>query len=134
MRRFSGSRAPRLKVESRRQEPMSADTVVKAFAGEGVGQLKGQVQQGDLLAVRDVLAERLRSSGGRPKLEGAEKHKIPVFDDDWRWVNAVTASLASEHQINATPAQVSGVIFHLARQRLSSDDVAAEVAAMTKAG
>lgn len=130
MRGFTGARAPRLKVTSARQPRVSPEKVVQGFDGTPVGRLEGQVNPGDLLAIRDVLAARLKSSGGRPALDGAEKHKVPVLNEDWEKLARVAEEVRHQWGISATAAQVCGAAIHVACQRLTDEDIADGIAAM----
>ena len=60
---------------------------------------------------RDVLAA-LRSSGGRPGLEGAvRRQKIPMMDADWYELERVANSFQASG-VKASPGQIAGKLLH----------------------
>jgi hypothetical protein len=66
-----------------------------------------------LLAVRQELVKRLRSSGGRPGLAGTSRRaKIPLGDDDWSELEAVAAAIA-EPGFAPSAGQVASALLKL---------------------
>lgn len=65
-----------------------------------------------LHALRRELESRVRSTGGRPALEGATKiQKIPLKPEDWSRLEELAANL-SRQGVSATAGQVASVMVH----------------------
>ena len=65
-----------------------------------------------LHALRLALESRVRSTGGRPALEGATKiQKIPLNPEDWSRLEELAADL-SRQGVSATAGQVASVLVH----------------------
>jgi hypothetical protein len=65
-----------------------------------------------LHALRRELETRIRSTGGRPALEGATKiQKIPLRPEDWSRLEELAARL-SQQGVSATAGQVASVMVH----------------------
>lgn len=65
-----------------------------------------------LHALRRQLESRVRSTGGRPALEGATKiQKIPLKPEDWSRLEELAARL-SRQGVSATAGQVASVMVH----------------------
>jgi hypothetical protein len=76
-----------------------------------------------LFALREELARRLVSTGGRPCLEGtARRQKIPLSEEDWRALEELAAGL-SDKELRPTAGQVASVLLHHALEDIV-DDVA----------
>jgi hypothetical protein len=85
------------------------------FASESV-ELRGSPPS--LLGVRQELARRLQSSGGRPALDDAtRRQKIPLSDQDWERLEAL-AERASTGDLKPTPAQLASVLIRQALDAL----------------
>ena len=73
-----------------------------------------------LHALRWELEARVRSTGGRPALEGATKvQKIPMRPEDWSRLEEL-AALLSQQGVSATAGQVASVMVHKQLQLLGS--------------
>lgn len=67
-----------------------------------------------LLALRQELARRLVSTGGRPRLTGTQRRqKIPLADEDWQALEKLAEGLADD-DIRPSPGQVASVLLHQA--------------------
>jgi hypothetical protein len=92
---------------------VSPDTIAKALGAERV--LSRQNVHGapiSLHALRRELEIRVRSTGGRPALEGATKiQKIPLKPEDWSRLEELAAQLSREG-VSATAGQVASVMVH----------------------
>lgn len=65
-----------------------------------------------LHALRRELESRVRSTGGRPALDGATKiQKIPLKPEDWSRLEDLAARLSREG-VSATAGQVASVMVH----------------------
>jgi hypothetical protein len=73
-----------------------------------------------LHALRRELEDRVRSTGGRPSLEGATKiQKIPLKPEDWSRLEELAARL-SRQGVSATAGQVASVMVHKQLELLGS--------------
>ena len=105
---------------------ISADTIAKAFNARAVASTKGL----DFLQIRDLMTQRLQSSGGRPSLVNAsERVKVPKLAADWRAIDDIAARLQTEMTFKPSSAQVAAVMLHWAVSRMSAEDVKLELAA-----
>lgn len=59
--------------------------------------------------LRDEMAARLRSTGGRPGIEGAEPRKVILPREEWDMVRSLTDSI-SEPGFRPSVGQVAGVL------------------------
>lgn len=75
------------------------------------------------LSVREEVARRLRSSGGRPGLEGAERKKISMPARDWELAETYAAQMA-EPGFNPSPGQVVGVLASMLLRQLTTPVIA----------
>jgi hypothetical protein len=72
-----------------------------------------------LHALRRELESRVRSTGGRPALEGATKiQKIPLKPEDWSRLEELADELARQG-VSATAGQVASVMVHSQLERLA---------------
>lgn len=77
----------------------------------------------DLFAVRESMTKLIRSSGGRPSIEGAESQvKIPRIEQDWTVINAL-ASATADLPHKPSPTQVAAILLHLAISRIPKQDI-----------
>ena len=109
---ITGARQPAIRSTTARARRIAVD-LGKAFGGVFVGRLpRGQAGPVALLAVRTELARFLRSTGGRPSLEGTtRRQKIPLADADWADLQDLAAQLGTTAP-RATAGQVASVILH----------------------
>ncbi len=71
-----------------------------------------------LHVLRRELESRVRSTGGRPALEGATKiQKIPLKPEDWSRLEELANELARQG-VSATAGQVASVIVHSQLKRI----------------
>jgi hypothetical protein len=115
----------RLKSSSRSRVATSIppELVVKAFGGTPIGVMSGTAPEA-LLQVRGQLAKRLRSSGGRPSLEGAEKRtKVPLSDQQIQAIEGIASALSQEDGPHPSFGQVASVLIDLALAQLGRADV-----------
>jgi hypothetical protein len=99
---------------------MDSKQVAAAFGGQPLGvSLGSDTAPPTLLAIRNIVMDRLRSTGGRPGLEGADKKpRIPMSKADWELLEEIAdaaAGLANGTPERAiSPAQVAAVLMHWA--------------------
>jgi len=79
-----------------------------------------------LFELRQFIMEKLISSGGRPKLDGASKkrNKIPFLEDDWDKLKSIADYYKKKDGINISPGQLVSAIVH---SFISHIDIAKEV-------
>jgi len=91
---------------------MTPDVVAKALGAEVVSRENAHGAPINLHALRRELESRVRSTGGRPALEGATKiQKIPLKPEDWSRLEELAARL-SRQGVSATAGQVASVMVH----------------------
>lgn len=114
----------RLVDVSRKPAPAPAEHVIAAFGGKSLGRPFGDTAAPvTLLAIRDALTDRLRSTGGRPALAGdGARQRVQVSADDWRIITDIAGHVeVGRHR--PSPAQVASVLIHLALERIPSADI-----------
>jgi hypothetical protein len=114
----------RLRDVSRRPPAIDAQDVVAAFNGRPLSMTVGSTRAPDmLLAVRNALMDRLRSTGGRPGLAGeGARQRVQVSAQDWQRI----ADIADHVEVGRhkpSPAQVASVLIHLALERIPAKEV-----------
>ena len=88
------------------------DTIAKALGADEVVRENLHGAPISLHALRRALESRIRSTGGRPSLEGATKiQKIPLKPEDWSRLEELAARL-SRQGVSATAGQVASVMVH----------------------
>jgi hypothetical protein len=69
------------------------------------------------------LIKRLRSTGGRPALEGAtERFKVPLGPTDIRDLEKILAHLESETGMRPSLSQIAGIILRVHLDTIKSGD------------
>ena len=82
--RSTSRKAPKVRHAGRRAEKVSAAEVAEALGAERVGEAGRGGGPLALFALRQELASRLRSTGGRRRLAGTtRRQKIPLGEMDW---------------------------------------------------
>lgn len=97
--------------------------MARALGAEFIGVVpKG----GNLLsayALRNELFDRLRSSGGRPSLEGTDiRTKVPMRKSSWEKLEGIAKAVETE-SFHPTASQVASVLLDLAIAEYESDKV-----------
>jgi hypothetical protein len=89
------------------------DVIAKALgADDAVSRKNVHGAPISLHALRRELETRVRSTGGRPALEGATKiQKIPLKPEDWSRLEELAARL-SRQGVSATAGQIASVMVH----------------------
>ncbi len=73
-----------------------------------------------LLALRTELANRLRSTGGRPALAGADmRAKVPLADGEWKELDEMAAALSTPG-CSPSAGQVAGALLSLSVRAVKS--------------
>src|SRR6267143_187991 len=120
--------ATKLKIESRSggairhsgsvTRSVGPEAIAKALGAEVVSRGNAHGAPIALHALRQELESRVRSTGGRPALEGATKiQKIPLKPEDWSRLEELAGEL-SRQGVSATAGQVASVIVHSQLKRI----------------
>lgn len=73
------------------------DKVAAALGAEAIGKLPSGGTPHALRAIREQLFNAMRSSGGRPALEGvARRQKVPMRDEDWQTLEELASRLGPD--------------------------------------
>jgi hypothetical protein len=101
--------------------PLGPGVIAKALGAEQVERTENvHGAPISLHALRRELESRVRSTGGRPALEGATKiQKIPLKPEDWSRLEELAARLARQG-VSATAGQVASVMVHRQLKLLAS--------------
>ncbi len=95
------------------------EAIAKALGAEVVSRENVHGAPISLHALRRELESRVRSTGGRPALEGATKiQKIPLKPEDWSRLEELANEL-SRQGVSATAGQVASVMVHSQLERLA---------------
>ena len=101
-------------VDAGEAAPLIDEAAVAMHLEEGSFEMRllsGEVML-DLPGLRRGLNRRLRSSGGRPSLEGASRRQpIPMTQDDWRTLQGLSQRLSAAEQ-KVSPGQVASQLLH----------------------
>lgn len=104
-----------IKDISKTQKRISYRLIEKALRAKEIG-IKIDTRKApiSLYEIRQFLIDRLISSGGRPKLDGASKNrnKIPLLEDDWDKLKSIAEYYKKKDGINVSPGQLASAIVH----------------------
>jgi hypothetical protein len=89
-----------------------ADALGAEDTGFRIGTKEGPIS---LLALRQFIAERLQSTGGRPKLAGTSKvrRKISFFEEDWDEILRLAEYYKEKNGLNVTSSQIAAALIHV---------------------
>ena len=73
-----------------------------------------------LFGLREALATRLESTGGRPSLGLSRRQKIPLADADWELLCKLAQAL-TDNERHPTPGQVASELLHQRLAQLRPD-------------
>lgn len=94
---------------------ISANKVSEALNAEDTG-ISIDTRRGpvSLYSLQQFLVERLRSTGGRPRLEGTStvRDKIPLFIDDKEKLKQLTEYYKETEGITVTVGQIASALIH----------------------
>ena len=95
---------------------VSPAQMAKALGAVDTG-IKIDTRQGpiSLLMLRQFLADRLHSNGGRPRLKGTRKvrSKITFFNEDWRKLKKLSEYYRKVQGIRVTSSQLAAALLHV---------------------
>lgn len=89
--------------------------IAKALGAEEtkfeIGTRRGPIS---LFSLRQFLMDRLRSTGGRPGLEGTRKkrNKIPLFNEDWEKLEELAKYYRETEGLSVSSGQIASALIH----------------------
>lgn len=106
---------PRLQVaEPRTRRRITPHEIEMGLGAERVGTIPPDGSPLSAYALRQELLRRLRSTGGRPGLDGTDmKAKVPMRRSRWEKLSELAEKVESEN-FRPTPAQLASVILDAA--------------------
>ena len=121
-----GQKEKAVQTRGPKERAISSSEIQAALGAEHVGNSSKGSGVLALRFLRQELATRLRSTGGRPALEGAEsRKKIPMTDAEWKQLVSLVDALKARG-VKATPAQVASILLHKALMELREQDLEEE--------
>ena len=112
MIKIAGKTYRKVQTTGRRLERVTGAKVAQAIGAEptevSLSNAQGPVA---LFGLRQALATRLRSTGGRPSLGVGRRQKIPLDDADWGLLCELAETLADDES-RPTPGQVASELLH----------------------
>ncbi len=119
----TGAAYPRVRDVSPALPRVDPAAVAEALGAEATDVTRGR--GGGPLSVfllRAELEQRLRSSGGRPALEGASQRvKVPIAEQEWRQLEALAAAI-SDARFTPSAGQVASVLLSLSLRSITEGD------------
>lgn len=103
---------------------ISPSDVGDRLGAESVGAAPAMRSRLTFAAVRQEAFQRLKSTGGRRGLEGAERKKIPLTHRDWQIVERVADHIA-EPGFRPSPGQVASILLSMTLDRMDKSVEAA---------
>ena len=112
MIKVKGKTLPKVRDTSRTLDRVDGADVAEALGAQAMD-TPGPKAQGPvaLFGLRQALAARLRSTGGRPSLGVSRRQKIPLDDADWDLLCKLSEILADDEN-HPTPGQVASELLH----------------------
>ncbi|MBV8128094.1 MAG: hypothetical protein JO114_10615 [Planctomycetaceae bacterium] len=116
---ITDSPKPRLElVEPRTRRRITPEEVEKGLGAERVGMISSGGSPISAYALRQELFRRLRSTGGRPALDGTDmRPKVPMKRSQWKKLERL-AELVKGDNFHPTPAQLASVILDTGIDRI----------------
>jgi hypothetical protein len=112
----------RIRDSSPTQKRVDVERVRKALGAEATTEkLESILAPLTLLAVREEIVARLRSSGGRPALQGTDRRaKIPVNDGEWQLLEQLATAVAMPG-FAPSAGQVASVLLSLSLRSAANE-------------
>lgn len=122
--RFDDKAKPRIRFDDPQSRRRITDAdMAGALGAEFVGTLPPGGNILSAYALRNELFERLRSSGGRPALEGTDiRTKVPMRKSSWEKLEGIAKSVETE-SFHPTASQVASVLLDLAIARYEAEQI-----------
>lgn len=112
----------RIRDTSRTLPRVDARMVARALGADAAVLVPDGGSPFSLAAVRQELVRRLKSSGGRPALEGTvRRQKIPLSDEEWDRLEHLS-SLFADSGVRATAGQVARILLSLILEKVMPDE------------
>jgi hypothetical protein len=112
--RDTGKTLPRVAVKGKRERRIDPKILDDELGADFVGLAKRKGSPLALSAARLEIRERLKSTGGRPKLVGTtRRQKIPLDDGDWAKLVEIAQAIRDSDNVSVSPGQVAGALLHL---------------------
>lgn len=115
-----------IKDTNKTRKKISVETIIKGLGAEDSG-LTLDARRGpiSLFTLRQFLAHKLVSSGGRPKLSGAseKRNKISFIDNDWEKLEELAEYYSETEGLNTTAGQIASAILHLQISNMDFGDL-----------
>jgi hypothetical protein len=113
---------PKVKVHGPTLDRVEGSVVADALGAERI-EASVSTKQGPiaLFGLRRALAERLKSSGGRPGFGISRRQKIPLDEADWELLCKLSEML-SDDDAHPSPGQIASELLHQ-RLRQVRDEV-----------
>ncbi|MGD1075584.1 MAG: hypothetical protein ABR903_05845 [Thermodesulfovibrionales bacterium] len=95
----------------------------------GAEEAKGEIGMGrgpiSLFSLRQFLVDRLRSTGGRPGLEGTRKkrNKIPLFSEDWEKLEELAKYYKETEGLNVSSGQIASALIHAEISKIDTSKI-----------
>lgn len=105
---------------------ISLKAIAKALGAEDTG-IQVDTRRGSLslFSLRQFLADRLRSRGGRPRLEGTRKkrNKISFFSEDWEKLEKLAKYYREKEGIKVSSGQIASALIHAEVSRIDTSKI-----------
>ena len=108
------------------QRRVSPKLVAKDLGAESVG-VEIDTRRGpiSLFTLRQFFVDRLKSTGGRPRLRGTRKvrSKISFFEEDLKKLKKIAMYYWEEGRINVTSSQIASALIHAEVSKIDTSKI-----------
>jgi len=119
----TGKKLGKIRPASKRLPRVSSENLARALSAENIEVSVSGASPPTLFAIRQELARRLVSTGGRRALQGTtRRQKIPMRDDDWDRLEQLS-ELISDDDLKPTAGQVASIIIHQALKKYTPKQI-----------
>jgi len=105
---------------------VNSNTIARALGAEET-KVEITTRRGpiSLFSLRQFLVDRLRSTGGRPRLEGTggKRNKIPLFTEDWEKLEELAKYYRETEGINVSSGQIASALIHAEISRIDTSKI-----------
>lgn len=109
--------------------------IAKALGAEEtkvtIGTRRGPIS---LFSLRQFLIDRLRSTGGRPRLEGTRKkrNKIPLFSEDWEKLEELAKYYRETEGLSVSSGQIASALIHAEISKIATSKIKLKLFSLSK--